>query len=34
VRTGKGRATEPLVPDVPVWDDLLAFATWLVQQEN
>jgi D-glycero-D-manno-heptose 1,7-bisphosphate phosphatase len=30
VRTGKGRATEPLVPDVPAWDDVLAFATWLV----
>lgn len=29
VRTGKGRATEADYPDVPVWDDLLAFATWL-----
>ncbi len=25
VRTGKGRATEPMLTDVPVWDDLLAF---------
>ena len=32
VRTGKGRATEPLVPGVPVYDDLLAFATWLLEQ--
>jgi D-glycero-D-manno-heptose 1,7-bisphosphate phosphatase len=30
VRTGKGRATEPMVPDVPAFDDLLAFATWLL----
>jgi D-glycero-D-manno-heptose 1,7-bisphosphate phosphatase len=30
VRTGKGRATEPDFPDVPAFDDLLAFATWLV----
>ncbi|MBM3674429.1 MAG: HAD-IIIA family hydrolase [Actinobacteria bacterium] len=29
VRTGKGRATEADYPDVPVWDDLLAFARWL-----
>jgi D-glycero-D-manno-heptose 1,7-bisphosphate phosphatase len=25
VRTGKGRASEPMLPDVPTWDDLLAF---------
>jgi D-glycero-D-manno-heptose 1,7-bisphosphate phosphatase len=30
VRTGKGRATESLVTDVPVYDDVLAFARWLV----
>jgi D-glycero-D-manno-heptose 1,7-bisphosphate phosphatase len=30
VRTGKGRATEPLVADVPVFDDLLTFARWLL----
>jgi D-glycero-D-manno-heptose 1,7-bisphosphate phosphatase len=30
VRSGKGRATEPLVTDVPVYDDVLAFARWLV----
>ena len=30
VRTGKGRATEPAVADVPVWDDLLAFTEWLL----
>ena len=27
VRTGKGAATEPRYPDVPAWDDLLAFTT-------
>ncbi len=30
VRSGKGAATEPQFPDVPVWDDLLAFTTWLL----
>jgi D-glycero-D-manno-heptose 1,7-bisphosphate phosphatase len=30
VRTGKGRVTETRVHDVPVWDDLLAFARALV----
>ena len=30
VRTGKGRATEPAVTDVPAWDDLLAFTNWLL----
>ncbi len=32
VRTGKGAATERDHPDVPVWDDLRAFAEWLVAQ--
>jgi D-glycero-D-manno-heptose 1,7-bisphosphate phosphatase len=30
VRTGKGAATEALVPDVPVWNDLQTFAEWLL----
>jgi D-glycero-D-manno-heptose 1,7-bisphosphate phosphatase len=31
VRTGKGRATEPMLDgDVPVHNDLLAFARWLL----
>jgi D-glycero-D-manno-heptose 1,7-bisphosphate phosphatase len=30
VRTGKGRATEQLALDVPVWEDLAAFAEWLL----
>ena len=30
VRTGKGRATEPTLTDVPAWDDLLAFTDWLL----
>jgi D-glycero-D-manno-heptose 1,7-bisphosphate phosphatase len=30
VRTGKGAATAPQYPDVPVWDDLLAFTDWLL----
>lgn len=34
VRTGKGRATEELVRDVPVHDHLLAFATWLLDAEG
>ena len=32
VRTGKGAATEPRYPDVPAFDDLLAFSTWLLAQ--
>lgn len=32
VRTGKGRATEADYPEVPVWDDLLSFARWLVSR--
>ncbi|MGZ4689302.1 MAG: D-glycero-alpha-D-manno-heptose-1,7-bisphosphate 7-phosphatase [Acidimicrobiia bacterium] len=32
VRTGKGAATEPRHPDVPAWDDLLAFTHWLLDQ--
>jgi D-glycero-D-manno-heptose 1,7-bisphosphate phosphatase len=31
VRTGKGVATESARPDVPAWDDLLAFTTWLLE---
>jgi D-glycero-D-manno-heptose 1,7-bisphosphate phosphatase len=31
VRTGKGRTTEALVPDVLVHDDLLSFARWLLR---
>jgi D-glycero-D-manno-heptose 1,7-bisphosphate phosphatase len=34
VRTGKGAATEPSFPDVPAFDDLLAFATWLLATEE
>lgn len=34
VRTGKGAATEPSYPDVPVWDDLAAFTTWLLTQRS
>jgi D-glycero-D-manno-heptose 1,7-bisphosphate phosphatase len=30
VRTGKGRATEPMVANVPAWDDLLAFTHHLL----
>ena len=30
VRTGKGAATEAALPDVPAWDDLLAFTDWLL----
>jgi D-glycero-D-manno-heptose 1,7-bisphosphate phosphatase len=33
VRTGKGKATEAEHPDVPAFDDLLAFATWLLAQD-
>jgi len=33
VRTGKGAATAARHPDVPAWDDLLAFATWLIAQD-
>jgi len=32
VRTGKGATTEPAYPDVPAWDDVLAFTTWLIDQ--
>jgi D-glycero-D-manno-heptose 1,7-bisphosphate phosphatase len=32
VRTGKGAVTEREHPDVPVWDDLAAFADWLLTQ--
>jgi D-glycero-D-manno-heptose 1,7-bisphosphate phosphatase len=32
VRTGKGVVTERDHPDVPVWDDLAAFAGWLLAQ--
>ena len=32
VRTGKGAVTERDHPDVPVWDDLAAFAGWLLAQ--
>ena len=28
----QGRATEPRFPGVPVWDDLLAFSSWLLAQ--
>ena len=34
VRTGKGAATEPDFPDVPAFDDVLAFARWLVVNER
>jgi D-glycero-D-manno-heptose 1,7-bisphosphate phosphatase len=34
VRTGKGAATERDHADVPVWDDLLAFADWLLANED
>lgn len=30
VRTGKGAATEVDYPDVPTWDTLADFATWLI----
>ncbi len=30
VRTGKGRATEPMLPGVAAWDDLLTFARSLL----
>jgi D-glycero-D-manno-heptose 1,7-bisphosphate phosphatase len=33
VRTGKGAATEASFPEVPAFDDLLAFATWLLAQD-
>jgi hypothetical protein len=34
VRTGKGTLTEQEFPDVPTFDDLLSFATWLVEHEG
>lgn len=34
VRTGKGAVTERDFPDVPAFDDLLAFATWLVDRDG
>lgn len=34
VRTGKGRATERQFPEVPVWDDLRAFADWVVANDQ
>ncbi len=34
VRTGKGTATATEFPDVPVWDDLAAFATWLTGESG
>ena len=34
VRTGKGRATEREFPDVPAWDDLPAFADWVVANDR
>lgn len=30
VRTGKGRATEPMLTGIPAWDDLLTFTRWLL----
>lgn len=34
VRTGKGQATELEFPEVPVWDDLPAFASWVVERDQ
>lgn len=34
VRTGKGTATALDHDDVPVWDDLLAFAEWLLAHDR
>lgn len=34
VRTGKGAETERHHPDVPAFDDILAFATWLLKESS
>ncbi len=34
VRTGKGADTERRHDDVPAFDDLLAFTTWLLDEES